>query len=62
MLTKNGINERLVKIYTISVPIGGDKLEFMKECEQDALNSGGTIISVVEENNMVIIKAEMPMK
>lgn len=62
MLKKNGLDIRLVKIYTISVPIGGDKLELMKDCEQDALNSGGTIISVAEENNMVIIKAEMPMK
>ena len=47
MLKKNGIDERLIKIYTISVPIGKNKLDLMQECEQDALNSGGTIISVV---------------
>ena len=62
MLNKNGINVKLIKVYTISASVGVDKLALMKECEKDALDAGGTIVSVTDENHLVIIKAEMPMK
>ena len=62
MLNNPCISKKTVKIYTISVGIGEDKLALMNECEKDALAEGGTIISVKDENHMVIIQAEMPLK
>lgn len=63
MLNHN-ITQRLIKIYTFSLDMGmsqNDKLRIMKDCQNDALKSGGTIISVEDKNNIVTIKAEMPM-
>lgn len=64
MLNKN-VTQRLIKIYTLSLSLGmsdQEKLRIMKECQNDALKGGGTIISVEEQNNIIVIKAEMPMQ